>query len=181
MKVLALLEEMEDIVDSASAVPLTGKIMVDPNFVFEIIREIKDALPNEFQQAQWIKNEKDRILNEAKQEYDAVIIEAERRAEELINENRINIEAQKRALEITRVTETNTKALKMNTYGYIDNLLYDFQEKMDMLNVKYFTEMFENLSGTFEEINLTLAANRKEIKDMAYSTQMDIEKREIEQ
>ena len=31
MTVLELLEELEDIVDTASTVPLTGKIMVDGN------------------------------------------------------------------------------------------------------------------------------------------------------
>ena len=37
MKVLELLAEIEDIVDTASGFPLTGKIMVDSNELLEIV------------------------------------------------------------------------------------------------------------------------------------------------
>jgi len=43
------------------------------------------------------------------------------------------------------------------------------------MNVIYFTEMFNNLEKTFDGINETLSANRDEIKDMAYRTQMESE------
>ncbi len=127
-----------------------------------------------------MNTEKDRILGEARKEYETVVSEAERRAEELINEHEIYVQAQKRASDLMESTEANIKQLKMNTYGYIDNMLYDFQEKMDMLNVKYFAEMFENLGKTFDNINETLTENREEIKDMAYSTKNDIDRDERE-
>ena len=71
MKVLELLEEIEEIVDTASGFPLTGKIMVDAQELLEIVREIRLELPDEIQQAQWIKNERERIIAEAKKEYEA--------------------------------------------------------------------------------------------------------------
>ena len=51
MTVLELLEEIEDIVDTAPGLPLTGKIMVDANEVLEIVREIRLSLPDDVQQA----------------------------------------------------------------------------------------------------------------------------------
>ena len=42
---------------------------------------------------------------------------------------------------------------------------------MEQLNVTYFQEMFEKLESTFGGINATLAANREEIKDMAFKVQ----------
>ena len=41
MKVLELLEEIEDIVDTSSGFPLTGKIMVDSQELLELVREIR--------------------------------------------------------------------------------------------------------------------------------------------
>ena len=76
MKVLELLEEIEEIVDTASGFPLTGKIMIDSQELLEIVREIRAELPDEIQQAQWIKNERERIIAEAKNEYEAVIADA---------------------------------------------------------------------------------------------------------
>ena len=84
MKVLELLEEIEEIVDTASGFPLTGKIMIDSQELLEIVREIRAELPDEIQQAQWIKNERERIIAEAKNEYEAVIADAKRQAETLV-------------------------------------------------------------------------------------------------
>lgn len=54
---------------------------------------------------------------------------------------------------------------------YVDSILYNFQDKMEQLNVTYFQEMFEKLESTFGSVNATLAANREEIKDMAFKVQ----------
>ena len=83
MKVLELLDEIEEIVDTASGIPLSGKIMVDSNELLEIVKEIRTELPEEIQQARWIKNERDRILGEAKNEYETIIRKAEEEAEDL--------------------------------------------------------------------------------------------------
>ena len=55
MRVLELLEEIEEIVDTAAGFPLTGKIMVDSQELLEIVREIRAELPDEIQQAQWMR------------------------------------------------------------------------------------------------------------------------------
>ena len=68
MTVLDLLDELEDIVDTAPNVPLTGKIMVESSEVLEIVDDIRKALPEDVKQAKWLKDEKERILAEAKEE-----------------------------------------------------------------------------------------------------------------
>lgn len=173
MKVLELLEEIEEIVDTASGFPLTGKIMVDAQELLEIVREIRMELPDEIQQAQWIKNERERIIAEAKKEYEAVIADAKRQAEALIENDDITVKAKLRADELMRVTEETAKQLKMSTYDYVDSILFNFQEKMEQLNALYFNDMFGTIEKTFTDINATLSNNRDEIKDMAYRTQMN--------
>lgn len=78
MKVLELLEELEDIVDAATKVPMMSKVMVEAEDVFSIIREIRLALPDDVQQAKWIRDERDRILADAKTEYERIIREAKK-------------------------------------------------------------------------------------------------------
>ena len=81
MKVLELLEELEDIVDAATKVPMMSKVMVEAEDVFSIIREIRLALPDDVQQAKWIRDERDRILADAKTEYERIIREAKKQAD----------------------------------------------------------------------------------------------------
>ena len=80
-----------------------------------------------------------------------------------------------RADELMRVTENTAKQLKISTYDYLDSILYSFQGKMEHLSSIYFGEMFTSIEKAFEDINSALAANRDELKDMAYRTQMDAE------
>ena len=97
MKVLELLEEIEEIVDTAAGFPLTGKIMVDSEELLEIVREIRSELPDEIHQAQWIKNERERIISEAKTQYDAVIADAQKQAENLVESNGITVQSKMKA------------------------------------------------------------------------------------
>ncbi len=175
MKVLELLDEIEEIVDTSSGFPLTGKILVDADEILEIVKEIRVELPDEIQQAQWIKDERQRILDEAKKEYESVLKDAKQQAEALIENDDITIKAKKRAEEILKLAEENIKSMKMGAFDYIDSILFNFQDKMEQLNAVYFHDMFNNLSSTFEQVNTTITDNRNEIKEMVYKAQMDRE------
>lgn len=171
MTVLELLEEIEDIVETAPGLPLTGKIMVDAGELTEIVREIRLGLPDDVQQAKWVKDEKERILSEAKAEYEKLIVEAKKQAGYLVADHEITIKAQQLGDNIEKDAEDYARVLKMRTYDYVDRMLFDMQGKMDEMNMKYFGEMYSNLEKSFEEINRVLQDNRDEIKNMAYRTQ----------
>lgn len=173
MKVLELLEEIEEIVDTAAGFPLTGKIMVDSQELLEIVREIRAELPDEIQQAQWIKNERERIIDEAKKQYEAIISDAQKQAENMVENNDITNRAKLRSEELMKVTENTARQLKIGTYDYLDGILYSFQGKMSQLSDLYFGDMFSNLEKAFKDINEALESNREELKDMAYRAQMD--------
>ena len=173
MKVLDLLEEIVEICDTSAGVPLTNKIMVDKAELVEIVGDIRKALPDEIQQAQFIKDERERILGDAQTEYATIIRDAEARAELLIDQNEITEKSKQRARELEDNASAGAKQLKMSTYDYIDKVLYDFQEKMEELNSRYFGEMFGNLQNTFKDIDERLSENRNEIRELSYKTQVD--------
>lgn len=178
MKVLELLSEIEEIVDTASGFPLTGKIMVDSNELLEIVNEIRTCLPDEIKQAQWIKNEHDRILDEAKTEYETIVRDAQNQAEQMVAKDEIMSQARSRSEELMAATEENSRQLKMSTYDYVDGILFDFQEKMEkmqQMQQEYFNDVFENLEKSFKGVNETLSINRDEIKEMAYRTTMNMD------
>ena len=172
MNVDRLIKELEDIVNNASSVPLTNKVMVDGEEVISILNEIEKVLPDEIKQARWIQNERDRILTEAKKEYETVVNDAKRHAEALVDKNEVLSRSRKRSEELMKVTDENIRKMKMGTYDYIDNVLYTFQEQMVELN-KLYEEMFSTLNNSFDKVEKLLVDNREEIKDMAYKTQMN--------
>ena len=60
--VIELLEYIQDTIETAPKVPISGKAMVDKKELLEAIDQIVNYLPDEFKKARWIVNEKDRIL-----------------------------------------------------------------------------------------------------------------------
>lgn len=174
MRIDELLNELDEIVKTASSVPLTGKVMVEAAEIKEIIDEIDRVLPDEIKQARWIQNERDRILTEAKNEYATVVNDAKRHADSLVAKNEILARARKQADEVMMVTEENVRRLKMSTYDYVDSVLYRFDEQMAELE-KMYQEMFETIDNTFSKVKNMILNNRDEIKEMAYRTQMNKE------
>lgn len=173
MKVLELLDELDEIIEVASGVPLVKKVMVDPDEVSEIVKEIREELPDEIQQAQWIKNERQRILDEAKGEYENILTEARKKADAMIENDEITILAKNKADEIIRVAKENSQVMKMSILDYTDNMLYNLQEKVDQLYATYFTDMYDNLQNTFEKINTNISTSRNEVKDQIYKAQSE--------
>lgn len=171
MKVLELLDELDEIIEVASSVPVVRKVMVDPNEIQEIVKEIRLELPDEIQQAQWIKNERTRILDEAKAEYETIISDAQNKADRLVEADEITIKAKERADEILRVARENSSVMKMSILDYTDSMLYNLQEKVDQMYATYFTDMYEDLQATFEKINANITASRNEVKEQIYKSQ----------
>ncbi len=170
MTVLDLLDELEDIVDTAPNVPLTGKIMVESSEVLEIVDDIRKSLPEDVKQAKWLKDEKERILAEAKEEYEKIIVEAKKQAGFLVDNNDITLKAKKRADSISDAADDYSRVLKLKTYDYLDDMLYKMQDRVDTLNVQYASQMYEYLEKSFEDINSQLQKNRDELKEMAVRT-----------
>ena len=170
MTVLDLLEELEEIVDTAPTVPLTGKVMVESSEVLEIVDDIRKALPEDVKQAKWLKDEKERILADAKEEYEKIILEAKKQAGFLVDNNDITLKAKKRADAINDAADDYSRVLKLKTYDYLDKMLYDMQDRVDNLNVQYASQMYEYLEKSFEDINNQLQKNRSELKEMAIRT-----------
>lgn len=173
MKVLELLDELDEIIEVASSVPVVRKVMVDPNEVREIVKEIRLELPDEIQQAQWIKNERQRILDEAKAEYESILNEARAKADALVENDEITVKAKARADEILRIAQENSQVMKMSILDYTDSMLYNLQEKVDQMYATYFTDMYDDLQGTFEKINANIATSRNEVKEQIYKSQVE--------
>ena len=173
MKVLELLDELDEIIEVASSVPVVRKVMVDPNEVTEIVKEIRLELPDEIQQAQWIKNERQRILDEAKAEYESILNEARQKADALVENDEITVKAKARADEILRIAQENSQVMKMSILDYTDSMLYNLQEKVDQMYATYFTDMYDDLQATFEKINANIASSRSEVKEQIYKSQVE--------
>jgi vacuolar-type H+-ATPase subunit H len=147
MDVLKLIDEIEDILENASSIPFSNKVMVDADELFEILREIRIKLPDEIKQASWIKEERQRILAEAQKDADTMLNEAELKLKELVDENEITKKAKELAEEIIKKAQTNAKEIRIGALEYADNILQETQQNLKNL-IELLNKNRQELKGT---------------------------------
>lgn len=130
MEVLKLVDEIEDLVESGGNVPFSKKVMVDSEELLDIIKEIRLRIPDEIRQATLIKEEKQRILSDAQNDADNIRNNAERKVQELIEEDEISKKVEERAKEMISKAQMNAKEIRVGAMEYADNLLLDTQENL---------------------------------------------------
>lgn len=133
MDVLNLIEELEDIIEAGTNVPFSGRVMIDKVEILEIIKDIRIRLPDEIKQASWIKEERQRILEEAQKDADTIMEQAEYRIEELVDQEEITRKASERADIMITNAKNNAKEIRLGSVDYADDLLLEQQEKLKEL------------------------------------------------
>lgn len=107
-----LLSEIDEILDSAWQLPMSGgKSVVDVKKIEKILVEIKENLPMEIVQAKKIVQDRSTILERARSEAENMIKSAEEKAKNILNNSEIMRVAQSKAESI--VSEANAKAHEM--------------------------------------------------------------------
>lgn len=119
-----ILDRMDDLMDSAPSLPLSGgRCMLDAERMRELIDELRLNLPQEIKQAKIIINDRKTILEDAKKQAETTVKTAEERAARLVEENEITKRAKERANEIVTTAQTQSKELKRAANDFSENIL----------------------------------------------------------
>lgn len=145
-RLLDLIEQLEEILDRGTKVPLTGKIMVDEEVVLEILDGIRSVLPEEIRQANLVLAERDRLMEEARNEGQRIIDRAQKQAEQLLHEDEIVAQSRSYAEDIARKAQQYSREVKLGALKYSDDLLHDVEIKLD--------ETFKAIKASREELNV---------------------------
>lgn len=167
IRVMTLLDDLEEILANASKVPFSEKAIVDSDEIRSIVDDIRLSMPKDIQQAKWVKDEQNRILNEARSEYDKVIIAAKKQAEYLVENDIIKKEAEKRADALISEAENHSRYIKLRSYEYVDKLLFDMQNDIAKVATEYIQPMNDYFTDMLGEMNGRVNGNRQEMKALA--------------
>lgn len=157
------IEELEEIVESATKVPLSTKCMVDREEIWDVIQQFRLNYPSEIKEAQWVKKERERILNEAREEAKNITDRAKQEVAEMVNETEIVKFANNKAEETIKGAETEAINIKHIAGDEAKRIIDDAEERANEYKrraVQYFDELLERA----EEI----ASDTKETVYSAY-------------
>ncbi len=131
MEIFTLLETLEDILERSKTLPFTEKAVIDKEEFFEIIKEIRLKLPEELKQAKWVKEERERILEQANKEANDVVKEAENRIISMIDEHEITKKAYEQKAEIIEAANEMSREISNGTKEYSDNVLQGIEVALE--------------------------------------------------
>ena len=144
-RLFTLLEQLEEILDRGTKVPLTGKVMVDEDSVLEILDGIRSVLPEEIRQANLILAERDRFMEDARSEGQRIVDRAQKQAEQMLQENEVVSQSRVYAEEIVRKAQQYSREVKLGALKYSDDLLNDIEAKIE--------ESYKVIKESREELN----------------------------
>lgn len=130
---LSLLDELEGFLDDSSRIPLTGKLLVDEREVFEILDRLRQTIPEALHQAERLNRERERLLQQAKEEGDALINESRAYAERLTRESVITQRAQEEADHVLAEARGMSRDMRLAARDYVDDVMERLEENVQRL------------------------------------------------
>ena len=92
-----LINRMYDMVQDAKGIPLAGeKCIVERDHMLDMLDELREALPNDLQQAQEIVAKRSEMLASGKREAEAIRRQAEEDARQMVSETEIVVAARRK-------------------------------------------------------------------------------------
>ena len=129
MNIEEILEQLDDMLDTAWAMPLSGgKVVVDGDRVRDLLDAIRANLPSEIRQARAIVKDRADIVDTAKKEAEGIIRNAEERRNQILSHEEIVVQAQEKANEIHIQTQKRAREMRRSAQEYPDDLLRRTEE-----------------------------------------------------
>ena len=94
---IELLEQLEAAITEAPRLLLTDKVILNADFLLDLLDQIRYSLPDEVYRAKQIESERDRLISAGQKDADKIIRQAEEYARKLIDQHEIVQAAQKEA------------------------------------------------------------------------------------
>lgn len=171
MNVIKLLEYLQEIVDTASRVPVTGKVLVNKKEIINTIDQIMAQLPDELKKAQWLVSEKDKIISDALKEAEIIRQKNVQQIMKDIQGHDISKEAKRQADKIIADAQKASREIQIGSREYATEVLADLDREVKESSLIMLTNMkgeMENFLQGYQkkvyDVGIVIKENTKELK-----------------
>lgn len=173
MDVIKLLEYLQEIIETGGKIPMTGKVVIDKSETMKTIDQIINCMPEQFRKAQWILEEKERILSEAIKEAELMKKENLDMLRRQIENHNITKEAQVMAEQLIASAQKDAKAMRLGARDYAGEILSQLEMEVDRKGDEMLSLLKRDVEGFVASIQsdvssttTTIRNNIKELKSM---------------
>lgn len=131
MNIEEILDQLDDLLDKAWSLPLSGgRCVVDAEKVRDLLDDVRLNLPTEIRQAKAIVMDRTDIITTAKREAESIVRKAEDRARAMIAQEEVVKQSQLRAAEIISQAQNKSREMRQASQEFSDNLLKQTEDTM---------------------------------------------------
>ncbi len=130
MDIQHLVDRLEQVLSESRRLPLTALLLVDEDQLFNIVDQLRVAIPEEVKRANRVEAEKERILAQAKEEAERIRQLAKQEAAELVRRDSVTAASEQRARNIMERAQREADILRHDADAYVLEVLGKLEEDL---------------------------------------------------
>ncbi len=130
MDILHLIQRLENVLNESRRLPMTASLLVDEDRIFNIIDQMRVAVPEKIKQAERIIAEQDRYKARAEEEAQRIRDLAEQEAMEMVNRDAVVRNAHVQAENIIARANQDTDKMRQDADAYAARVLAQLEQDM---------------------------------------------------
>ena len=151
MDILHLVDRLEEVFNSGTAIPLSHKLMVDEDRVLEIIDQMRVSIPEEVKKSQQVLAQRDRILAQAQEEAARTVQIAKEKSDQMVGREAMVQQAQAKAEQILQAARADAEQIRAEA----DDYTLDVLTKLEAELVKSLTQARNGIARLRADAPLT--------------------------
>lgn len=151
MDILHLVDRLEEVFNSGTAIPLSHKLMVDEDRVLEIIDQMRVSIPEEVKKSQQVLAQRDRILAQSQEEAARTVQIAKEKSEQMLGREALVQQAQAKAEQILQAARADAEQIRAEA----DDYTLDVLTKLEAELVKSLTQARNGIARLRAEAPVT--------------------------
>ena len=130
MDIQHLVDRLEQLLNDSRRLPLSAFLLVNEDRIYNLVDQMRVAIPEEIKRANRIEADKDRIMAQANEEAERIRELAKQEANELVNRDSITMSSQQRADNILERARRDADALRGDADSYVIEVLTKLEEDL---------------------------------------------------
>ena len=152
MSIYNLLDQLESTIENSKrSLMQSNKIVINPDDLYEIIDQIRSALPEEIKDAQWVKRDAEQIKKQAQADYERILSEGRQAVEQMVQDSEIQRLAAERAREMLDNAYEKSEEITLGAFQYADSIMEKIENQLQIY-FEYVEDGKEEIRQSMEQI-----------------------------
>jgi F0F1-type ATP synthase membrane subunit b/b' len=131
MDILHLVDRLEELFNESRSIWFTHSVIVDEDRMLDLIDQMRVSIPEEIKKSQQLLSQRDRVMAQAQEEANRTLALAREKGEQLLERDAIVQAAQARADQIINQAKMEVEATKSEADDYVLNTLSKLEIELE--------------------------------------------------